>query len=153
MITATKLTTAFNLCGDQPTAIEGSIILMITGIPWVVSPGPKRITAVASIKMTVVIPNTNMCPGELNNDPLELINGERPNGWGNEKHEAHRRILIEMQYTAKNIPRYRDLGLNKQRTDGSERTIGETRIEVVRDGMVELFVYCIEELLLFRVGH
>lgn len=76
MITATKPTTAFNLCGDQPTAIEGSIILMMKGMPWVVSPGPKRITAVASMKMTVVIPNTNMCPGEVNNDPFELMNGE-----------------------------------------------------------------------------
>lgn len=76
--------------------------------------------------------------------------------WGNEKYEAHRRILIEMQYTAKNIPRYRNSGMNKQKsheTDGSERTIGETSVEVVRDGMVELFVYCIEELLLFGVGH
>jgi hypothetical protein len=117
VITATKPTTAFNLCGDQPTAKEGSIILMMKGMPWVVSPGPKRITVVASIKMIVVIPNTIMCPAELNRDPLELTggNGERPNAWGKiEKHEAHRRILIEMQYTAKNIPRYRNSGVNKQ---------------------------------------
>ena len=77
-------TTTFNLCGDQPTAIEGSMILIIMGMPWVVSPGPKKSTVVASIKMIVVITNTNMCPGEFNNDPLELQGNklsERPNGW------------------------------------------------------------------------
>jgi hypothetical protein len=51
---------------------EGSIILMMKGMPWVVSPGPTTITVVASMKMMVVIMNTNMCPGEVNNDPLEL---------------------------------------------------------------------------------
>ena len=58
-------------------------------------PGPKTITVVASMKMIVVIPNTNMCPGEWNKDPLELQErkdreggeklSERPNVWGNEK--------------------------------------------------------------------
>jgi hypothetical protein len=32
-------------------------------------------------------------------------------------------------------------------------TIGETGPEVVRDGIVELFVDCVEEELLFSVGH
>ena len=53
-------------------ANEGSIILMIKGMPWVVSPGPITITMVARKKMIVVIPNTNMCPREWNKDPLEL---------------------------------------------------------------------------------
>ena len=52
--------------------MEGSIILMMKGMPWVVIPGPKTITVVASMKMIVVIPNTNMCPAEWNKDPLEL---------------------------------------------------------------------------------
>jgi hypothetical protein len=52
--------------------MEGSIILMMKGMPWVVSPGPTTITVVASIKMIVVIMNKNKTPGELNKDPLEL---------------------------------------------------------------------------------
>jgi hypothetical protein len=72
-----------NLCDDQPTTIEGSIILMMKGMPWVVIPGPKTITVVASMKMIVVIPNTNMCPGEWNKDPLELQ--ERKDREGDEK--------------------------------------------------------------------
>lgn len=72
VITAMTPTTTSNLCGDQPTATEGSIILIMVGMPWVVSPGPKKSTVVASIKMMVVITNTNMCPGEFSNDPLEL---------------------------------------------------------------------------------
>ena len=72
VITAMTPTTTFNLCGDQPTATDGSIILIMKGMPWVVIPGPKKSTVVASIRMTVVIENTNMCPGEFNNDPLEL---------------------------------------------------------------------------------
>lgn len=65
-------TTTSNLCGDQPTATEGSINLIMMGMPWVVSSGPKKSTMLASIRMIVVIENTNMCPGEFNNDPLEL---------------------------------------------------------------------------------
>ncbi len=72
VITAIMPTTTSNLCGDQPTAIEGSIILMMMGMPWVVIPGPKKSTMVARTKMIVVIMNTNMCPGEFNRDPLEL---------------------------------------------------------------------------------
>jgi hypothetical protein len=111
VITAMTPTTTSNLCGDQPTATEGSIILIMKGMPWVVIPTPKKSTVVASIRMTVVIENTNMCPGEFNNDPLELQENKlsgRPNVWrGNEKHEAHRSILTEMQYTVRSIPRYR----------------------------------------------
>ena len=72
LITAMTPTITSNLCGDQPTAMEGSISLIMMGMPWVVIPGPKKSTVVASIIMTVVIVNTNMCPGEFNNDPLEL---------------------------------------------------------------------------------
>ena len=72
VITAMTPTITSNLCGDQPTAIEGSIIFIMMGMPWVVISGPKKSTMLASIKMTVVIANTNMCPGEFNNDPLEL---------------------------------------------------------------------------------
>ena len=72
LITAMIPTTTSNLCGDQPTAIEGSIILIMIGMPWVVISGPKKSTMEASIMMIVVIANTNMCPGEFNNDPLEL---------------------------------------------------------------------------------
>ena len=57
--------------------------MIMKGMPWVVSPGPKKIMMVASMKMTVVIANKNMCPGEFNNDPLELEGRgrqrERPN--------------------------------------------------------------------------
>ena len=104
-------TTMFILCGDQPTAIEGVIILMMIGIPWVVIPEPTKSTMVASMKMIVVIANTKICPGEFNKDPLELQKKcERaPKCLGeNEKHEAHRSILIEMQYMARNIPKCRE---------------------------------------------
>jgi len=37
-----------------------------------VSPGPRTIKIVESIKMTVVIPNKNMDPGEWDKGPLEL---------------------------------------------------------------------------------
>jgi len=33
-------------------------------IPWDVSPEPRTITVVESIKMIIVIPNKNMDPGE-----------------------------------------------------------------------------------------
>jgi len=71
-MTATTPTITSILCGDQPMTKEGSIILMIMGMPWDVSPVPTAITVVARIKMNVVIPNRNMCPGEWNKDPLEL---------------------------------------------------------------------------------
>ena len=60
------------LCGDQPMTKEGSMNFMIMGMPWDVNPGVMTIAVVASIKITVVIPNMNICPGELNKDPLEL---------------------------------------------------------------------------------
>jgi hypothetical protein len=85
VITAMTPTTMSILWGDQPTATEGSIILIMKGMPWVVIPEPKTSTVVASIRMTVVIENTNMCPGEFNTDPLELQGNklsERPNVWG-----------------------------------------------------------------------
>jgi hypothetical protein len=72
VIMAMTPTTMFILCGDQPTAIEGMIILMMIGMPWVVIPEPTKSTMVASMKMIVVIANTKICPGEFNKDPLEL---------------------------------------------------------------------------------
>ena len=65
-------TTTFILCGDQPMTKEGSIILIMIGMPWDVNPVPTEITMVARIKMIVVIPKRNMCAGECNKDPLEL---------------------------------------------------------------------------------
>lgn len=65
------------------------------------------IKVVASKKMINVLQNMNICPGEWNKDPLELRRGEgkaeRPIVSRNENH-AHRSILIEMQYKARNIP-------------------------------------------------
>jgi hypothetical protein len=122
-----------------------------------VSPGPTMITVVASRKMTVVIPNTNMCPRELNKEPLELQGGEQkeveraPECY--EKHEAHRRILMEMQYTAKYIPKYSVRRGEGRAQKKKKATIGETGPEIVRDGIIELCVDCVEEEFLFSVGH
>jgi hypothetical protein len=41
-------------------------------LSWDVSPGPKTIKVVESIKMIVVIQNKNMDPGEWDKGPLEL---------------------------------------------------------------------------------
>ena len=68
-----------------------------------------------------------------------------------EENEAHRRILIEMQYTVRNIPRCIIRGAKRKRR--TVPTISEAGPEVVRDGMVELFMDGIEEELLFSVGH
>jgi len=65
-----------SLCDDQPTATDESIILIMKGRPWYVRPEPRAITTVASIKMSVVIPNMNRCPRERNKDPLDLKDGE-----------------------------------------------------------------------------
>jgi hypothetical protein len=51
---------------------EGSIILIMMGMPWDVNPVPTMMTVVASMKMIVVIPNKNICPREWNMDPLDL---------------------------------------------------------------------------------
>ena len=72
LITAMKPTAMSLLCCDQPIAIEGSTILITKGMPWVVSPEPNKSKVVESINMIVMITNTNVCPGEFNNDPLEL---------------------------------------------------------------------------------
>jgi hypothetical protein len=71
MVARTPVAT-FTLWGDQPMVNEESIIFMNIGMPWDASAGPMTIAAVASIKMSVVVPNMNICPGELNRDPLEL---------------------------------------------------------------------------------
>ena len=71
-ITATTRTAADNLRCDQPIEIEGSIILTMKGIPWVVIPEPQKSKVVASVKMIVMLTNTNVCPVEFNNGPLEL---------------------------------------------------------------------------------
>jgi hypothetical protein len=51
---------------------EGSNFLISMGMPWDISPGPRTMTVVQSIKMIVVIPNKNMDPGEWDKGPLEL---------------------------------------------------------------------------------
>lgn len=43
--------------------------------------------------------------------------------------------------------------MNNLVTEGFERTIGEASPEIVRDGMVELCVNRVEELLLLNGGH
>jgi hypothetical protein len=70
----------------------------------------------------------------------------------NEKHEAHRSILTEMQYTVRSIPRVHMVRRAKRKRR-TVRTISEAGPEVVRDGMVELCVDGVEEELLFSVGH
>ena len=120
VMTATTPTITSILCGDQPMTKEGSIILMMMGMPWDVSPVPTAITVVARIKMNVVIPNRNMCPREWNKDPLELerktagfqCSRARRGGIRSEMKSTrtHRSILIEMQYTARNIPKRRRRG-------------------------------------------
>ena len=44
---------------------------------WDVSPGPRTMTIVESIKMIVVIPNKNVCSRERSKGPLELHEGTR----------------------------------------------------------------------------
>jgi hypothetical protein len=65
------LTTSI-LCGDQTLSKEGSNVLIIMKLNWDVSPGPRTIKILESIKMIVVIPNKNMDPGEWDKGPLEL---------------------------------------------------------------------------------
>ena len=74
---------------------------------------------------------------------------------------AHRSILIEMQYTARNIPKRRGRGgqtcawsrdSQKVIRCRVERTVGDAGVKVVGDGIVKLFVDRIDELLL-GVGH
>ena len=72
MIAAKIPMTTSILWGDQPMAKEGSIFFIMVGIPWDVSPGPRTIIAVANMKISVVDPNMNICPGELKKEPLEL---------------------------------------------------------------------------------
>jgi hypothetical protein len=116
-------TTKFILSGDQPMAREGTIILMIMGMPTDVNPVPTEITVVARMKMIVVIPNRNMCPGEYNKDPLELARRKvkkgkffsvlARKGWVHSEMKGtrtHRSILIEMQYTARSIPKRQKRG-------------------------------------------
>jgi hypothetical protein len=113
-------TTKSILCGDQPIAKEGSIILMIMGMPTDVNPVPTEIMVVARMKMIVVIPNRNMCPGECNKDPLELARRKGKffsvlarKRWVHSEIKGtrtHRSILIEMQYTARSMPKRRKQG-------------------------------------------
>lgn len=63
-MTAMMPTITSILRGDQPMTKEGSIILMMMGMPWDVNPVPTMMTVVASMNMIVVTPNKNMCPGE-----------------------------------------------------------------------------------------
>ena len=95
VITAMMTWTMWVLCGDQTLSKEGSIFLIMMGMPWDVSAGPRTRTMVQSIKVIVVIPNKNMCSRERNKDPLELQEGERrgrlsvrtsDGSIGNEKH-------------------------------------------------------------------
>ena len=44
---------------------------------WDVSPGPRTMTIVESIKMIAVIPNKNICSTERSKGPLELHEGVR----------------------------------------------------------------------------
>ena len=60
------------LCGDQILSKEGSSALIMSKLNWDVSPGPRIIKVVESIKMIVVIPNKNMDPKEWDKGPLEL---------------------------------------------------------------------------------
>jgi hypothetical protein len=71
---------------------------------------------------------------------------------------THRSILIEMQYTARNIPKRRGRGGQTCAPEGNKmpsgvrRTIGDAGVKVVGDGVVKLFVDRIDKLLL-GVGH
>jgi hypothetical protein len=51
--------------------------LIIMEMSWNVSPGPRTMTIVESIKMIVVIPNKNICSPERSKGPLELHEGAR----------------------------------------------------------------------------
>ena len=63
---------------------------------------------------------------------------------------------MAMQYTVRNIPRYKTSSHMVRRAERRQRmvrAISEAGPEVVRDGMVEFFVDSVEEELLFSVGH
>jgi hypothetical protein len=66
-----------NLCGDQTLSKEGSLVLIIMEMAWDVSPRPRTMTIVESIKMIVVIPNKNIRPRERSKGPLEPHEGTR----------------------------------------------------------------------------
>ncbi len=72
VITATMTLATVILCGDQILSKEGSSVLIMSKLDWDVSPGPRTIKVVESIKMIVVIPNKNMDPKEWDKGPLEL---------------------------------------------------------------------------------
>jgi len=95
VITQMMASTTWILCGDQTLSKEGSIFLISMGMPWDVSPGPRTMTVVESIKMIIVIANKNMCSRQRNKGPLELHEGARrerlsvragDGSIGNEKH-------------------------------------------------------------------
>jgi len=85
---------------------------------------------VQNIKVIVVIPNKNMCSRERNTDPLELREGVRRESLsvraGNDQSEmestrTHRRILIEMRYTARNVPKCRARWMIRHAWDKTSR--------------------------------
>jgi len=92
VIVATIPVITLILWEDQPIESEGSIKLMIMGMDCSVSPGPTKMTMVASTKMIVVLPNRKMCPMESDKDPLELRREAKETRKEGERAEGHSQL-------------------------------------------------------------